>query len=128
MEAREQLLSLGRSTAISETPGFSEPLGSTLMEDEQTGEMRPLSKKERQRLKREARKAKGHVSGKKSNEPTASEKVLQIGNQVFYEGNQDLDDGFQPADANVINCGEDTGMVGSHVIAPVSTISRFWIR
>jgi hypothetical protein len=121
MEAREQLLSLGRSTAITETPGSSGPIGSTLVEDEQTGEIRPISRKERQRLKREARKAKRHVLGKQVGELAASGKVLQIGNEVFYEGNEDVDEGFPSVDADVVDPGEDGGMVGCHVIAPVST-------
>ncbi|KAJ9126064.1 hypothetical protein QFC24_002336 [Naganishia onofrii] len=121
MEAREQFLSLGRSTAITETPGSSGPIGSTLVEDEQTGEIRPISRKERQRLKRAARKAKRHVLGKQVGELAASGKVLQIGNEVFYEGNEDVDEGFPSVDADVVDPGEDGGMVGCHVIAPHSS-------
>ncbi|KAJ9118646.1 hypothetical protein QFC22_003866 [Naganishia vaughanmartiniae] len=117
MEAREQLLSLGRSTAVTAS-GSSGPIGSTMVEDEQTGEVRPISKKERQQLKREARKSKRHVSDKKGIEPSASGKVLHIGNEVFYEGSKDVNETSLSENADVAEQGEDDGMVGSHVIAP----------
>ncbi|KAJ9110679.1 hypothetical protein QFC19_001508 [Naganishia cerealis] len=113
MEAREQLLSLGRSTPITDVPGFLNPIGSNLVEDEQTGEIRPISKKERQRLKREARKAKRHTLGKTSNQPSMSGDVLHIGAETFYEGNEDMSKKLLATDQ-----GESDGMVGCHVIAP----------
>ncbi|KAJ9101137.1 hypothetical protein QFC21_003355 [Naganishia friedmannii] len=124
MEARDQLLLLGRSTASTEAPGYPSPIGSTMVEDEQTGEVRPISKKERQQLKREARKAKRHVSGKKDKEPVVSEKVLQIGNEIFYEGNEDRSEAPLSEGADGVDQGEDDGMVGSHVIAPAPAFFR----
>lgn len=122
MEARDQLLLLGRTISVDVSPAASAPVGSLMVEDEQTGEIRPISKKERQRLKKDARKAKREMQSQAGQKTAASmkddEAVMQIGGDSFYaEGKAEKPSAFKhaPADASV-----DSEVVGSHVVAPVS--------
>lgn len=126
MEARDQLLLLGRTTSSDLSPAASAPVGSLMVEDEQTGEVRPISKKERQRLKKDARKAKKELqsqAGRKSPLRTEGGKeVVQIGNEIFYEEEKAglLSD---PASVDVEGS-EEPGVIGSHVVAPVRNQSN----
>lgn len=123
MEARDQLLLLGRTTFIDVSPAASAPVGSLMVEDEQTGEVRPISKKERQRLKKDARKAKKELqsqAGRKPAVPTENgEVVLQIGGEVFY-GEEEAAKSSAAQHA-AVEAAEEPEVVGSHVVAPVST-------
>lgn len=122
MEARDQLLLLGRSTPVVVDTAEATPVGALMVEDEQTGEVRPISKKERQRFKREARKAKKQIQSKEGATPAlrteSGKEVMQIGDEVFYE-----DDGAEMLSGNTgdeVERAEGLGVIGSHVVAPVS--------
>lgn len=117
METRDELLRLGRTTNATESVTAT-PVGEMTVEDEQTGEVRLLSKKERQRMKKDARMAKKETRVKGSRVSSfpkrSDEEVVVIDGEVFYEDTQgDLRDP-SPDDLQ-----EEVARVGSHVIAPV---------
>lgn len=123
METRDELLRLGRATTV--LPSTSTvPVGEMTVEDEQTGQIRPLSKKERQRMKKDARTAKREAKGKgdriASSRLDNGQEVVEIGGEVFYEETKGgLPDGEAEMDAPQ----EKVALVGSHVIAPVNCLS-----
>ena len=91
------------------------------VEDEQTGQIRPLSKKERQRMKKDARAAKREAKSKggriASSRIENGKEVMEIGGKVFYE---DIAGGSPDAEANVDVAQQE--VIGSHVVAPVSPL------
>lgn len=121
METRDELLRLGRTTSATESTLNSTPVGEMTVEDEQTGEVRPLSKKERQRLKKDARAAKKQAKSKggrvASSRTENGKEVVKIGGETFYE---DTEGGILRGEASVDAPQEEAVLVGSHVIAPVS--------
>lgn len=120
METRDELLRLGRTTAVSPST-FTVPVGKITVEDEQTGQIRPLSKKERQRMKKDARAAKREAKSKSgliaSSRMENGQEVVEIGGEVFYE---DTEGGLPDGEAKMEAPQEEVAFVGSHVVAPVS--------
>jgi hypothetical protein len=127
METRDELLRLGRTTHVTELAANSTPVGEMTVEDEQTGEVRLLSKKERQRMKKDARMAKKEAKGKGSRVPSfpmrSDEKVVGIGGEVFYE---DAEGDLRDVSPDIPQ--EEVALVGSHVIAPVGRSFSYQLR
>jgi hypothetical protein len=127
METRDELLRLGRTTHVTESAANSTPVGEMTVEDEQTGEVRLLSKKERQRMKKDARMAKKEAKGKGSRVLSfpmrSDEEVVVIGGEVFYE---DAEGDLRDVSPDIPQ--EEIALVGSHVIAPVGRSFSYQLR